>query len=139
MDWSNLLTSPLISVVGTLLGATVGSRLTTGRDRRRYSRELLNSVVDRRTTYRGDVCSALDFLIITYGNAGAAALGRRTPLTTERVDGAEERWREVLTRRYVFAEPTLQTQWWPSTRHAAPRCARSPSRTSPRSCSAASA
>lgn len=108
MDWSSLLSSPLIGVVGTLLGAIVGSSLTSARDRRRYGRELLTSVLDRRTAYRGDVCSAIDFLIITYGNAGDAAMGLRSPLAPDRLDGAEARWREVLTRKYVYAEPRLQ-------------------------------
>ncbi|WP_139306998.1 hypothetical protein [Modestobacter sp. DSM 44400] len=65
-------------------------------------------MIDRRTTYRGDVCNAVDFLIVAYANADDAVLGRRTAMAAERLDGVEERWREVLTRRYVYAEPGLQ-------------------------------
>jgi hypothetical protein len=95
-------------VVGTLVGVLLGSFLTSTRDRRRWSREMLISQVDRRTTYLADVCSAVDLVVLIYGIAADGVLGRRSEIDEERIAATDETWRDVLTRRYVYASDELQ-------------------------------
>ncbi|NYJ07184.1 hypothetical protein [Petropleomorpha daqingensis] len=99
---------PWVAVLGTLLGAIVGSFLTSARDRRRWGREFLAGQIDRHTSYAADVCSAVDFLELVYVQVGDAALGKRVEVKAERIDDVDAAWRDVLTRRYVYASAELQ-------------------------------
>jgi hypothetical protein len=69
---------------------------------------MLISQVDRRTTYLADVCSAVDLVVLIYGIAADGVLGRRAEIDEERITAADETWRDVLTRRYVYASNDLQ-------------------------------
>jgi hypothetical protein len=105
----SLWSSPLIGVIGTLMGALLGSFLTSARDRTRWSREMLISQVDRRTTYLADVCSAIDLVVLIYGIAADGVLGQRAEIDERRISATDETWREVLTRRCVYASDDLQS------------------------------